>query len=405
MTSRLRTLVLHAKYAGQLSYFDDWLDAFREAPQFQVDILDIVESGAAARLRRMRDEYDLIVLHHSTNGDWLAKIEELAPILADRRGLLFSFVGNEVNLPGMTMAAKLALFRRIRPEWVATQLLLEAGEYLYRDVVGRGVVAIPHALNPKAFQPSDAPRAIDIGVRTATYSAYLGDNDRQRLIDVFEKRTFDPPLAVDISTTERFDRAGWAGFLNKCKGTIATEAGSWYLQRDDRTIREIREWVLAKEGRRGFVLRTDGPLQKLAVRIPQPVRRWIRQRLRGGPLKLEVNVYDNLDVDEVQERFFRHTPRAPVYSKCISSRHFDAVGTKTCQIMFRGRYNDILEAGTHYLALDEDLSNLDEVLRRFRDPGERARIVDAAHQHVLAAHTYAHRMEAIAATVSASRRP
>ena len=397
----MKTLVLHAQYASQLSYFDDWLDAFREAPQFEVDILDIVDGGAAARLKKVRDQYDLIVLHHSTNGDWMARIEALAPILADRRGLLFSFVGNEVNLPGMPMAAKIDLFRRIGPDWVATQLLLEAGEYLYRDVVRRAVVAIPHALNPTAFQPSDAPRAIDIGVRTATYSAYLGDVDRQRLIAAFETRRFDPPLAVDISTTERFDRAGWAGFLNRCKGTIATEAGSWYLQRDDRTIREIREWVLGKERKRGFVLRTDGPLQKLAVRIPQPVRRWIRKRLKGGPLKLEVNVYDNLDVDEVQERFFRHTPRAPVYSKCISSRHFDAVGTKTCQIMFRGRFNDILTADQHYLALDDDLANLDEVLRRFRDEGERRRIVDAAHQHVLAAHTYAHRAAEIARIVGA----
>lgn len=395
MSTRPRVLVLHARYSSSLSYFDDWLEAFREAPQFTVDELDICAAGAPETLKRTRNDYDLIVLLHSTNGDWLTYLTPLAPILADRRGLLLSFVGNEVSLPGMPLADKLRLLEQIGPDWVATQLLLEAGEYLYADLVRRKVVAIPHALNPSAFAPrvAQADRKVDVGVRTAPYAAYLGDNDRNRLIELFERNPFQPPLAVDISTTERFDRDGWAGFLNRCKGTIATEAGSWYLQRDDRTINEIRAWVLSNK--RGFVLRTDSRLQKLAMMIPQRARRFIRKWLRG-PLALEVNAYDNLDFDEVYARFFRDTPRSTVYSKCISSRHFDAIGTKTCQIMFRGRYNDILAADTHYLALDHDLGNLDEVIRRFRDPEARGRIVDAAHQHALASHTYAHRMQTIA---------
>ena len=108
-----------------------------------------------------------------------------------------------------------------------------------------------------------------------------------------------------------------------------------------------------------------------------------------------------LSYEDIYARFFADKPRAPVYSKCISSRHFDAIGTKTCQIMFRGQFNDILKADTHYLVLDDDFSNFDEVLRRFTDLSERRGIVDAAYAHVRESHTYEHRMRRLDALLRA----
>ncbi len=70
--------------------------------------------------------------------------------------------------------------------------------------------------------------------------------------------------------------------------------------------------------------------------------------------------------------------------------------------MFRGRFNDILEADRHYLALDDNFANLDAVLMRFADPTERQRIVDEAHSHVMQSHTYAHRTRQIHAILSGS---
>ena len=69
------------------------------------------------------------------------------------------------------------------------------------------------------------------------------------------------------------------------------------------------------------------------------------------------------------------------------------------QIMFPGRYNDILEADRHYLALQPDFSNIAACMARFRDPAERERLTDAAHAHVVAGHTYAHRLTRLAASL------
>ena len=113
-------------------------------------------------------------------------------------------------------------------------------------------------------------------------------------------------------------------------------------------------------------------------------------------MQFEHDVYAQPDVyQKIHKQFFSDRPRPTIYGKCISSRHFDAIGTKTCQIMFPGRYNDILEADRHYLAIDQDFSNLDDVLERFADEGVRTAITELAHAHVLAGHTYEHRMRQI----------
>jgi hypothetical protein len=394
----MRLLVGHARYTDRLSYYDDWLDAFTTAPEFDARPFNIVEAGAPERLRKALGEVDAVVLLHSTNGDTTDYLEPLAPILAERRVPLLTFVGNEVSLPGSPIAEKRRVFALFRPEIVATQLLPEAGRYLFGDVAG-SVRAIPHALNPAAYRPVRRldDRPIDIGARAARYLPHLGDDDRNRLLDWFEREGPGRGLAVDISDG-RFDRAGWAGFLNACKATVATEAGTWFLERDDATVNAIRDHVLAANRGR-IVIRNDSPLRRLGHKLPWWVRSLLRRALRHGPLRHEALVNEAIDPAKIHERFFLGRPRPAIHGKCISSRHFDAAGTKTCQIMFRGRFNDILVADEHYIALEPDFSNIDEVLRRFADLAERRRIVEAAYALVLDRHTYAHRMREIRTTL------
>jgi hypothetical protein len=393
--SRIRLLVLHAQYTNRLSYNDDWLDAFRKYREFETSAVNIVTTDAAA-LRDAIENVDAIVLLHSTNGDTTDYLEPFVSILGDRRVPLLSFVGNEVNLPGSPISAKRSVFRRIHPDWIATQLLEEAGRFLFGDVAEKSVVAIPHALNPDAFRStlSFDRRPTDIGVRLSRYLPHLGDDDRNRLADAFARLGAQGRLKVDISDA-RLDRSGWSEFLNQCRGTIATESGSWFLERDDATVEAVRVHVRDKSGR-GVMIANDSPLRKLGHKLPWQARMVLRRVLRSGPVRHEALVNEQISFDDVHRQFFAGRERAPVYGKCISSRHFDAIGTKTCQIMFRGRFNDILEANRHYLALNEDFSNLDDVLRQFSDLSARRAIVDEAYAYVAASHTYAHRMRQIA---------
>lgn len=395
--SRIRVLVAYAAYTDRLSYYDDWFDAFQTSDQFEVVPFDIVPSAARERLPGLLKDVDAVVLLHSTNGDTTDYLEPHAPALAARKVPLLSLVGNEVSLPGSPIAEKRRVFSLFRPDVVGTQLLLESGKYLFGDVAGE-VVALPHALNPTAYtavRPA-ADRPIDIGARAVRYIAHLGDDDRNRILDWFSNHARDLGLTVDISD-QRFDREGWADFLDSCRGTVATEAGTWFLEKDDATVNAIRAYVMEKaRGSGGIVIRNDSMLRKLGHRLPWWARSLARTMLRHGPVRHEALVNETVDNREIFERFFEGRPRPAIHGKCISSRHFDAAGTRTVQIMFPGRFNDILVADRHYFALQPDFSNVADVVARFRDPAEHERITAACQELVLGAHTYRHRIDTVA---------
>ena len=400
--SRIKALVLFRTYTKWLSYYDDWLDSFSAAPDFEVSSLDICSADAGRRLRRLVKEAELIVLLHSTNADTAAYLEPLATVLQDRAGWLVSFVGDEFNSPGSPITAKRRVFGAIEPDIIATQLTTEAGEYLFGDLARLKVISLPHGLNPDAFRPRNKQRdrPIDIGVRAGLYPPHIGDQDRNRLHEYFNSHSFNPALVVDVGT-RKLVRRDWAAFLNRCKGTVGSEAGSWYLDRDDTTVEQIRAYATQKFKSKGLMIPIDSRLQRLGHKLPWPIRAALRRMMRRGPLQHETAVNDALPFDDIFEQFFADKSRCPAYSKCISSRHFDAIGTGTVQILLSGRYNDILIPGRHYIELAPDYSNIADAMERFSDVSYREAIANEARQHVMAEHTYARRLSDLRAALEA----
>lgn len=392
--TRLKTLILALIYPNRVSYYDDWRDAFEQHPGYDCITRNIM-TLAPAQLRAEVDEFDAIILLHSCNSDTLEYFAPLAPVLAERkRAKLATFVGNEFNFPYVSTAERVRLFAAARCDLVATQLLQEAGDYLYA-ASGARIVSMPHALNPAVFTPGPAARQRDIGVRGYKYPPYLGDDDRNTMMRFFADNAARLGLSVDVGEDKRLGRDDWARFLQSSRGTITTETGSWYIAPDDRLIDRIYAYLKSK--RSGIVISNENPLRRAARHLPSPVKAVLWRLLQKGPIGFEVLDDYNTSFAELDEIFFRHEPRAPAYGKAISSRHFDAIGTKTCQIAYRGRFNDILEADVDYLALERDLANADTVIARFKDPAERNRITDAAYERVMGGHTYRHRAEAMLA--------
>jgi len=388
--SRLKTLILALVYPHRASYYDDWRDAFASSPQFECTIANILDLKPRD-LEREAELYDAIIMLHSCNSDTLDYLAPLAPVLgARKRARLATFVGNEFNSPYVSMAERVRLFGQARCDLVATQLLVEAGDYLYA-ASGAKVIAMPHALNPAAFKPGpeSSRRPIDLGVKGYRYPPYLGDDDRNRMLRLFAQNARRWEIAVDISEDRRLDRTEWAQFLQSCKGAISSETGSWYIAPDDELIDRIHAYL--KKKRKGIVIGNDSALRRAARRLPMSLKSFLWPILAHGPIRFEVLDDFNTPFEELEALFFRDAPRAPVYGKAISSRHFDAIGTKTCQVMLHGRYNDILTADEHYIAVDPGFGDVDEAIRRFKDPELREDIAEAAYRRAMAGHTYAHR--------------
>jgi hypothetical protein len=398
--SRIRAVVLTLQYATRSSYYLDWVEAFEHSPLFAVTTFNLFRRDQRCAAARAVEDSELVVALHSCSADTLEYIQPLSGALKARRGRFLMLVGNEYNLPWARLGEKRDFLSAAGADYIGTQLPIEAGRWLYADT-GATVLALPHALNDRVFRPDkpDSLRPIDIGGRSARYPAFIGDDERNRVHDLFSRIGPKLGLRVDIDTGTRLDRGGWARFLNDCRGTIGTEAGSWYLEQDDRTVLAIRKFLNARAGL--GAIKADGLLHSLSRRLPYQAKTWLKALLKASPLRHEAFDEEEVSFADIESRFFAGRPRCPVYSKCISSRHFDAAGTGTCQILLRGQYNDILTADEHYIALDPDLANRDEVITRFRDPTERRRIAEAAYTLVKERHTYRDRITAIHQTVGA----
>jgi hypothetical protein len=334
-----------------LSYVLDWRDAFRVAPDLDVRLCNINDAIDYRRALGRVGDYPLVVVLHSAAGDDVRLIRRGIPCFQARRGALVVFFGNEYAL----MAEKLAFARATGADYVATQLPRAAAEWLYAGIAGSRLLLAPAGLNPAVYRTHGGPRPIDVGFRGEDYDAAIGDVERGDIVR--RVRELAPRLGLVTDTAfVRLGRERWRDFLRGCHGVVGAESGTYYLERDDRTRRAV--------------------LRYLAERGAVPFR-------------------------EVHDRFFRDY-HAPVSGKAVSSRHFEAIGTGTCQLLLEGAYNGILRADEHYIGVRRDLSNLEDAVARFKDLAYRRALVARAREHVLAGHTYAHRVRAVVDAVVAT---
>jgi len=339
---------------SQLSYVADWRDAFVTSPDLAVEVCNINNLLHFGRcLLRLR-KYDLIIVSHTAAGDDMTVLKRAAGWFDHRRAPIIMFIGNEYDL----LDEKIGFIRDVECEFISSQLPIAAASYLYRECASSRVVEMPHALNPdKYFPDTDIPRSVDIGFVGDIYWPFVGDRERTDLIEWFENHGTDRGLRCDIRR-QRVSREAWGVFLNGCKAVIGAESGTYYLNERGRLLEKARTYNLFEQPDASF--------------------------------------------DEVFERFYKGQTRC-VSGKSISSRHFEPIGTKTCQILLEGHYNGILEAGRHFIAIKPDLSNIDDAIERFCDEGLRRRIVEETYEYAISQHTYAHRVAHLLHLVTGSR--
>ncbi len=192
----------------------------------------------------------------------------------------------------------------------------------------------------------DEERTIDVGYRARklAYFQGRGAQEKHKIGENFVERAAESRLGsglhldIDASETSRIYGDDWYEFVANCRGMLGVEAGTSVFDLDD-TARERTEVLLAAE--------------------------------------------PDLTFDEVERRVL-HEYEGKIPYRTVSPRHFEAAAFRVAQILYRGRYNDVLEPDVHYFALEKDFSNFEDVLRRFMDPVERKRMTDFAYDDLVA---------------------
>jgi hypothetical protein len=77
-----------------------------------------------------------------------------------------------------------------------------------------------------------------------------------------------------------------------------------------------------------------------------------------------------------------------VYYRMITPRSFEAIATKTVQVMYPGEYSGILEPWRHYIPINRDFSNLTEVIEALKNDEFLQEMANQAYSEIIKSQNY-----------------
>lgn len=304
-------------------------------------------------LRKLR--FRVVVLHYSLFGSARFRLSDafLEYLRENRPRLLIAFFQDEYD----HVRERYAFIDEFGVDWIYTLLAPSEAELVYgrRTHRPRLLSTIPgfvsDGLRDKArrFARAESDRRIDVGYRGRSLPFYTGRGAQEKAYigRRFAAEAEGLGLALDIASDEgsRLYGDAWYRFLGSCKAVLGVEAGVSIFDLDGQARIAVEE------------LRSREP---------------------------------DLSFEEVSGRVLSGLEDKIPY-RTISPRHFEAAAFDTCQILFEGSYSGILRAGTHYIPLRKDFTNLDEVVATFKDADRRARIVTDARRDLIESDRYGYR--------------
>lgn len=182
---------------------------------------------------------------------------------------------------------------------------------------------------PERHRKIDAPplenRPIDVGYRGRQIPYWLGilGQEKAWIGEGFLKHATSRGLKCNIAWQEndRIYGENWDSFISSCKAMLGTESGVSITDFDGSVERKTKEY-LANHPQADF---------------------W--------------EVFENV-LKSYEGNLVENT---------ISPRAFECAAHRTAMILFPGEYSKILQPWTHYIPLQKDFSNIDEVVSRLRD--------------------------------------
>jgi hypothetical protein len=287
--------------------------------------------------------FDGIIIHYSLVA---CSDEYLSPatrqLLAAFSGLKAIFIQDDYRHVDRTIAA----MREIGVKLLFTIVPEREIDNVYPAERLPGVIkvptltgCVPEALVRRAV-PAYAERPIDVGYRARRLPAWLGELAQekwligQRFLPDAERHG----LRCDISWREedRLYGDAWVRFLVNCRAVLGAESGA-------------------------SVCDFTGEIQR-------QVEAHVRQAPHTSFAELRRLYF------EAEDGRIRMNP--------ISPRCFEAAAARTLMVLYPGEYAGILRPGEHYVALNKDHSNIDDVVAVIRDPKAAQQIIDRAYRDI-----------------------
>lgn len=185
-----------------------------------------------------------------------------------------------------------------------------------------------------------------IGYRGRSLPYIFGDLTREkwligaRMKEICAAKGVPANIAVDDDS--RLYGAAWTDFIRNCRGTLGTESGSNVFDFDRKASRGIKAYLAE---------------------------------------------HSDADYQTVHDLFLKDID-GKIRMNQISPRIFEAIAHGSALVLFRGEYSGVVEADKHYIPLEKDFSNVDEVLSKLEDMSLLTQMTERAYADVIASGRY-----------------
>ncbi len=298
------------------------------------------------------NEFDVVVIHYSL---FVVSDHYLSPSFREK---LRRFPGLKVQLiqdEHRWVNDMTAMIRYLGIHVLFTLLPTTEIPKVYDEVRLPGLVKVPtlggyvpDRLVGLEVRPSGL-RPIDIGYRGRTLPFWLGRLAQEKVWVgkgvIMRAKKYGLRCDICWAEGERIYGKRWTEFLASCKATLGTESGA-----------SITDF--------------DGSIEKRT--------------------KNYLAEHPNADFHEVYGALLEPY-EGNVRFNVLSPRIFEAAALRTALILFPGNYSGVIRPWVHYIPLEKDFSNMDEVVEKLRDSCFLRSITDAAYTDLVASGRYSYR--------------
>ena len=198
------------------------------------------------------------------------------------------------------------------------------------------------------FEKAFLLRDIDVGYRARRLPFYMGRGAQEKsdIAIRFTEHSRDSNLKLDIklSESDRIYGDDWPRFIANCRFMLGVESGTSIFD--------------------------------LTGQIQQQVRQFLE-------------TYPTAAFSQVEKEILEPYEEKINY-RAISPRIFECAVLRTCMILFRGSYQNIIVAEKHYIPLEKDFSNFEEVISKMSDINLVKRMTDRAYQDLICSGAYSY---------------
>ena len=273
------------------------------------------------------DYFDVAVIHYSVV---LSSLNYLSADFRDKlrrfRGLKVEFIQDDYRWIDRETAASrdigINVLFTVAPEPAASQVYDERLPGVRRVLTLTGYV--PENLVGRPIKPL-GERTIDVGYRARDLPFWLGRLSREKVWigQRFLERAPAYGLRCDIAWTEdqRIYGERWIEFVSSCRATLGCESGA-----------SIADF--------------DGSVEQAVLTF--------------------MGAHPRATFEDVHEAVLRPY-EGNVVMNIVSPRVFEAAALGTALVMFPGEYSGVVSSEKHYIVLEKDFSNMDDVVDKLRD--------------------------------------